>query len=604
MGRYHIPNLARGWDFFESANRLGVSSIQKRFRKVRCAFPELFIAIPHTPIQKIIDYFSIERKCFFKRMPMKNKVVFLKGIKIVCCFLFLCLVCPAQTFPPFTVDVCDTGSKGYYFITPANTGNSAISQHMILDNKGRIVYYNRLTAYGTDDFKIQPNGLMSYSYGNQFMLMDSAFHIVDSVSCKNGIHTDAHDMQILPNGHFLLLGYEFVTMNLSSYHIFNHNGSPGAVNAIVRCGVIQEQDANKNVVFEWHTKDHFSFGDVDPVFMSGPLHVDWTHCNSVCLDNDGNILLSCRHLDEITKINRSDSSIIWRMGGNANQFTFLNDTAKFIGQHDIRRIANGHITINDNGRANPFHPASAKEYQLDENLLTATLVWSYTENPASYSIAMGNVTRLPNGNTVVDNGNTPLEDHMFNVVTPSGAKVFQVTFQDTLRTYRAFNYLTLPWQLTRPQISCYMVGPQLYLDAGSGYGSYLWSTGDTTETIPVSAADTFSVFVPTPTGGLISSDYLVVANPSTYCVATSIENNSVSNGFSIFPNPANTQLTIDFPNAVNGKVTVEIYNCIGEKIVSSQISPVADQIRLSVSDLPAGIYFVKLNGVGKRFVKI
>nr|MBK9651864.1 hypothetical protein [Bacteroidota bacterium] len=47
---------------------------------------------------------------------------------------------------------------------------------------------------------------MSYSYLNKYYLLDSTFTPVDSVACKNGIMHDSHEMQLLPNGHFLLLG--------------------------------------------------------------------------------------------------------------------------------------------------------------------------------------------------------------------------------------------------------------------------------------------------------------------------------------------------------------------------------------------------------------
>ena len=60
-------------------------------------------------------------------------------------------------------------------------------------------------------------------------------------------------MQILSNGHYLILGYEYRTMNLSSYNWFNGNGTPVVLMLWVKCGVIQELDANKNLVWEWKT---------------------------------------------------------------------------------------------------------------------------------------------------------------------------------------------------------------------------------------------------------------------------------------------------------------------------------------------------------------
>jgi hypothetical protein len=527
-----------------------------------------------------------------------KKIVFSLSL-LVCGIQFA----SAQNYPAFSVTAYTPASAGYYFIIPFIPGSGDFPTHMILDSMGRVVYYKQMNVLNSGDFKIQPNGLMSYSWANKFYLMDSSFTIVDSVRCVNGIITDTHDMQVLPNGNFLLLGYEYETMDLSSYYYFGpNNNQPGSSSANVRCVVVQELDPSRNVVFEWHSKDYFSFNDVDPFFLQGPATVDWTHSNSVELDDDGNILISSRHFNEITKINRSDSSVIWRLGGNANQFT-SNDPSLFLAQHDARRIANGNLTVFDNGRTNPLHYASAKEYQIDENLMTATLVWSYITDTAANSISMGNVQRLSNGNTVVGYGNVPTRDYMFNVADPAGNKIFEVTFHDTMRTYRAFNYPTLPWSFIRPQINCYMISNQLYLDAGPGYASYEWSTGATTQVIAVSAADTFSVFVPNGHGGFISSDFIAIANPATYCATTAANEIAMNDNFELTPNPVTDELWI---NLSSGKtdLTLEIFDVTGKCIFTKQASNASARFSIPVTNLPAGAYYIRINGTGKKFMKL
>jgi hypothetical protein len=526
--------------------------------------------------------------------------------KIYFCLLFFVSslqISIAQNYPAYNVNVCNPGSAGYYFLC---TINGTHPTQVILDSLGRAIYSRAFLAGGGGDFKIQPNGLMSYSGINKFYLLDSTFTIVDSVKCKNGISTDGHDLQILPNGHFLLIGYENVVMNLSSYVMFGSNHTlAGSPSAVVKCGVIQEQDANHNVVFEWHAKDHYAFADVDESYLGSPANVDWNHMNAVELDDDGNILVSLRHFNEITKINRADSSIMWRLGGNANQFTFPNDPAEFKGQHDIRRIANGDITFWDNGSFGPpYHVGSAKEYSLNENTLTATLVWNYVESPTSYSTAIGNVQRLQSGNTLIDFGITPMENRVFDVVDSSGNKIFELQFNDTSRSYRVFNYPIMPWQFPRPQITCFTVGNQSYLDAGSGYGGYRWSTGATTQTIPIATADTFSVWVPIGAGGFIRSEFFIVSNPNAPCGPLGIENVNAENAFSIFPNPANDQVFIQSEFGENKKVLVELFDFTGKKIYSQENIPSGNQIIVPVADLAKGIYMVRVNGVGGKFLKM
>src|SRR5690606_33427409 len=110
-------------------------------------------------------------------------------------------------------------------------------------------------------------------------------------------------------------------------------------------------------------------------------YIDYAHGNAVELDSDGNILISSRHMNEITKIDRTTGEIIWRWGGKNNEFTFVNDTLAFSFQHDIRRLPNGNVTLFDNGNHHKPPRSRAVEYELDEVNKTATVVWQYPEEP-------------------------------------------------------------------------------------------------------------------------------------------------------------------------------------------------------------------------------
>ncbi|HLG02904.1 MAG TPA: aryl-sulfate sulfotransferase [Bacteroidia bacterium] len=524
-------------------------------------------------------------------------------------FLPALLLLPAfysgQNIPPFAINVCASSSAGFYFLVPLNTSSGNSWNQLILDEKGNVVYYKEFTNSHPGDFKIHPDGRMSYGYGAQFFIMDSTFTVLDSFTCQNGILHDGHDIQLLSNGNVLLLGIENVPMDLSMYQFFgpNHN-LPGSVNATVKCGVIQEQDANHNVVFEWHAKDHYAFDDVTEEWLGSPANVDWTHFNAIESDTDGNILVSVRHFNEITKISRSTGSIIWRMGGNENQFTFTNDPQMFKGQHDIRRIPNGNLTMLDNGDAGPpFHPVAGKEYNINVSSMTATLIWNYSETPSVYSLAIGNMQRLANGNSLINYGFTPGQTLMFNVIDSTGGKIFEIEFADTLRTYRAFNYLSLPWLLPRPQITCFMVGSQYFLDAGSGHASYLWSTGATTQTIPVMAADTFSVFVPLGQGGFLRSHYFIVSDLLNPCGPAGIFNAQPQH-FSVYPIPATNEIRISLQSPFADRINVNITDISGRKIFSKLESPSNGRLILDVSDLSPGTYFIQVDGITRIFVRM
>jgi len=154
--------------------------------------------------------------------------------------------------------------------------------------------------------------------------------------------------------------------------------------------VIQELDAAKHVVFQWRTFDHYKITDAVNVDLTADW-IDAVHMNSVALDNDDNLLVSSRNLNEVTKIDHQTGAIIWRLGRNAvnNQFTFVNDPRGFAYQHDARRLPNGHITLFDNGNFLNPQTSRAIEYALDEQAKVATLVDRASKELRAYAIVGG-----------------------------------------------------------------------------------------------------------------------------------------------------------------------------------------------------------------------
>jgi sugar lactone lactonase YvrE len=70
---------------------------------------------------------------------------------------------------------------------------------------------------------------------------------------------------------------------------------------------------------------------------------------------------------------------------------------------------------------------------------------------------------------------------------------------------------------------------------------------------------------------------------------------------SIYPNPARDKITINTGEQID---RVDIVNLIGQVVTSPRPSPRERVLSIDVSDLPDGIYFVKVNGVyAGRFVK-
>jgi hypothetical protein len=433
---------------------------------------------------------------------------------------------------------------------------------------------------------------------NKYCVMDSTFTIKDTLGAADGFDLDVHDLQFLPNRHYLLLAQETRIMNLTGYHFFgfNHN-SPGAANAQVAGVVIQEFDENKNIVWEWKGHDHFAFSDVDSSFLFSPSKVDWTHANAVDLDTDGNILLSSRHFDEITKINHQTGAIIWRFGGKRNQFTCTNDPLKFSGQHDIRRIGNGHITLLDNGTYHVPPLARALEYDLDEAAKTASLVWSYSYDSSLYSIAVGCHQALPNGNHLVDFGAIPDGFPWFVLVKPDKSVVMEISYSGSYTSYRAFNYDSLPWALIQPLVDCYMSGDDYFLEAEPSHSQYLWSTGATSQSIQVTDTGEYWVYVPYGEGN-VSSRHIVVSDMSNPCLYLSGKEPAEGMPLSVncVPNPVLDQARIIFDLPVKSEISIEILDLAARvriTIPRAVFTPGKNIIPVNLSRLEKGICFLR-----------
>jgi hypothetical protein len=71
--------------------------------------------------------------------------------------------------------------------------------------------------------------------------------------------------------------------------------------------------------------------------------------------------------------------------------------------------------------------------------------------------------------------------------------------------------------------------------------------------------------------------------------------NDVVNNFGMFPNPASDFVTI----RKNGNGTVRLFNLSGQELLSTQFS---NQLNLSLSDFPAGIYSMSIDGDIRKLI--
>ena len=180
--------------------------------------------------------------------------------------------------------------------------------------------------------------------------------------------------------------------------------------------------------------------------------VDYIHGNAIELDTDGNWLVSSRHINEITKINRTTGDVMWRMGLNAvgNQFKFPNDTRGFSHQHDMRRQPNGNLTLFDNGNFLTPQYSRALEFELDEVNKIATIVWDWGTRPTTYGGFMGSVQVRPSGGKMVCWGGNNASSLRISDLHADDSPALELGLPARTWSYRAYR---LPWRNRRIDIS-------------------------------------------------------------------------------------------------------------------------------------------------------
>lgn len=103
-----------------------------------------------------------------------------------------------------------------------------------------------------------------------------------------------------------------------------------------------------------------------------------------------------------------------------------------------------------------------------------------------------------------------------------------------------------------------------------------------------------------------SSPYQSVFSNTSIAIVTSTEEISGKADITIYPNPANDFFSIYFNMFSEKEITVTLFNLYGQKLktlFTDKRSVGKHEIKLSLKDLPQGVYFVKLNVDGKEEVR-
>jgi hypothetical protein len=214
-----------------------------------------------------------------------------------------------------------------------------------------------------------------------------------------------------------------------------------------------EVDEKGAITWEWVCSEHFDelgFSEEakntlarNPDLVLHGVAGDWMHINSMSTlgpnrwydagdarFHPDNIIWDSRQANIIAITDKKTGKIVWQLGPYFTATPALRKLGQIIGQHHAHMIprglpGEGNILVFDNGghagygAPNPGSPAglnnALRDYSrvLEFNPLTLEIAWQYPRPPAPgvpgagslYSSFVSSAQRLPNGNTLITEGN-------------------------------------------------------------------------------------------------------------------------------------------------------------------------------------------------------
>lgn len=140
------------------------------------------------------------------------------------------------------------------------------------------------------------------------------------------------------------------------------------------------------------------------------------------------------------------------------------------------------------------------------------------------------------------------------------------------------------------------VGQNAILTASSSVSNYVWSNGQTGNSIVVSPSVTTTYTVSVDNGFCSKSTVFT----QTVSACTTIEELGLNYSVTVFPNPFTSQLSIISNNSE--KLDTKVYNVLGE-LIYSEIKFDSNNFIIETYNWKAGIYFISINNTTFKVLK-
>ena len=239
---------------------------------------------------------------------------------------------------------------------------------MIFDDHGVPIWWYRAPVVGP---RVLPSGdvlwFLSNGQSSRYEIRGLDGSLVRRLSTAAGGSVDTHDLQLLPNGDYLIGAHTRQhRVDISAY------GGPSDANVLY--AELQEVGPQGQLLWDWRSQDHISLAETGRWWPWVIKHrtadgYDPVHWNSI--EPHGNsVIASFRHLDAVYRIRKSNGSIVWKLGGTTTpkSLEVQGDPSPtpFGGQHDARLVPDGTLTVFDNRTGLQDPAPRAVRYRIDQ----------------------------------------------------------------------------------------------------------------------------------------------------------------------------------------------------------------------------------------------
>jgi arylsulfotransferase ASST len=279
---------------------------------------------------------------------------------------------------------------------------SSVPTVYLVDMEGKLVHtwempypaqYGRLTDQGTLFYNGKtPENSDRFISGKPYKIGSVMEADWDSRVLWEVKHPDHHhDGILLRNGNVLLiclakLPRELVPRIQGGMAGTEHRGE-------MYGDYLLEMTKDGQTVWEYPTWEHLD-PETDRITAIQEPRDEWTHANGLAELPNGDIVVSFRTISTVIIIERQTGEVIWKLSA-----------PPLCGQHAPTPLPNGNLLIFDNGPHRLDHSMPFSRV-VEVELATKKIVWEYREKREIdfFSPRISNAQRLPNGNTMICEG--------------------------------------------------------------------------------------------------------------------------------------------------------------------------------------------------------